>query len=182
MDKPTQIIPKQHAMYFGVYLGIYMILKFILFPLALVVPFLSFFYVALTIGLPFVTYFYTRMYRNRVCDGVITFGKAFFFTVQIYFYGALLVSVAHFVYFQFIDNGFLVENMLNIFDQVLEASADSDNYEALEQSINTATDTLAKMTPTSMTFDFLFTNIKLGFILALPTALVLRRSTKKEIK
>ena len=56
----------QYAMLFGTYLGGYWILKFILFPLGLTIPFLSFLFVGLTLCVPFMGYYYVRMYRNTV--------------------------------------------------------------------------------------------------------------------
>ena len=46
----------QYAMLFGTYLGGYWILKFILFPLGLTIPFLSFLFVGLTLCVPFMGY------------------------------------------------------------------------------------------------------------------------------
>ena len=63
----------QYAMLFGTYLGGYWILKFILFPLGLTIPFLSFLFVGLTLCVPFMGYYYVRMYRNTVCSGSISF-------------------------------------------------------------------------------------------------------------
>ncbi len=178
MDKPVKINTKQYSMYFGAYLGVYMILKFILFPLALVVPFLGFFFIALTLGVPLVAYFYTRMFRNRVRGGVITFGQAYFFTVKVYFYAALLVSVAHFIYFQFIDNGFIMENVQAQLNFLLEANKDHEQFAEIEANFTESINTFANMTPKEITFNYLSLNITLGFILSFPTAFLVRKSPK----
>ena len=106
----------QYAMLFGTYLGGYWILKFILFPLGLTIPFLSFLFVGLTLCVPFMGYYYVRMYRNTVCSGSISFLHAWIFTVFMYMFAALLTAVAHYVYFRFIDQGFVLntyESLLN---------------------------------------------------------------------
>ena len=53
-------------MHFGTYMGVYWILKFILFPLGLSIPFLLFLFFGLTLGVPFMGYYYARSEERRV--------------------------------------------------------------------------------------------------------------------
>ena len=71
-------------MIFGTYMGLFWILKFILVPLGLTSPFLLLLFICLTICVPFMGYYYTKLYRNRVCDGSITFFHAWLFNVFMY--------------------------------------------------------------------------------------------------
>lgn len=68
-------------MHFGTYMGVYWILKFILFPLGLSIPFLLFLFFGLTLGVPFMGYYYARTYRDKVCGGSIRFLQAWVFIV-----------------------------------------------------------------------------------------------------
>lgn len=107
-------------MLFGTYLGGYWILKFILFPLGLTTPFLSFLFMGLTICVPFMGYYYVRMYRNTACGGSISFLHAWIFTVFMYMFAALLTAMAHYIYFRFIDHGFVInayESQIDILKQ-----------------------------------------------------------------
>ena len=52
-------------MHFGTYMGVYWILKFILFPLGLSIPFLLFLFFGLTLGVTFMGYYYARTYRKH---------------------------------------------------------------------------------------------------------------------
>lgn len=107
---------QQYAMLFGTYMGGFWILKFILFPLGLTVPFLLFLFWGLTICVPFMAYYYVRMYRNHACGGSISFFHGWIFTIFMYMFAALLAAVAHYVYFEYIDQGFVcntIENVLN---------------------------------------------------------------------
>mgnify|MGYP002238417221 CR=1 FL=1 len=74
---------QRYAMLFGTYMGGFWILKFILFPVGLSVPFLLFLFMGLTLCVPFMGYYYARMYRNQVCGGGISFLHAWVFTVFI---------------------------------------------------------------------------------------------------
>ena len=95
-------------MIFGTYMGLFWILKFILVPLGLTSPFLLLLFICLTICVPFMGYYYTKLYRNRVCDGSITFFHAWLFNVFMYVCASLLTSAAHYVYFAFIDQGYIL--------------------------------------------------------------------------
>ena len=111
---------QRYAMLFGTYMGGYWILKFILFPLGLMAPILLFLFAGLTLCVPFMGYYYTKMYRNQVCGGGISFLQAWVFTVFMYIFAALLTAVAHYIYFRFIDHGFIIntyETMLDTFSQ-----------------------------------------------------------------
>ena len=79
-------------MHFGTYMGVYWILKFILFPLGLSIPFLLFLFFGLTLGVPFMGYYYARTYRDKVCGGSIRFLQAWVFIVFMYMFAALLTA------------------------------------------------------------------------------------------
>ena len=80
-------------MHFGTYMGIYWILKFILFPLGFHIPFLSLLFVILTLSVPFIGYHYAKMYRDKICGGSIQFSHAMLFTIFMYMFASLLVAV-----------------------------------------------------------------------------------------
>ena len=101
-------------MHFGTYMGIYWILKFILFPLGFHIPFLSLLFVILTLSVPFIGYHYAKMYRDKICGGSIQFSHAMLFTIFMYMFASLLVAVAHYAYFQFIDHGFIINSYIPV--------------------------------------------------------------------
>lgn len=109
---------QRYAMLFGTYMGGFWILKFILFPVGLSVPFLLFLFMGLTLCVPFMGYYYARMYRNQVCGGGISFLHAWIFTVFMYMFAALLAAVAHYIYFRFIDHGYVINTCETIDDIV----------------------------------------------------------------
>ena len=168
---------QRYAMLFGTYMGGYWILKFILFPLGLMVPFLLFLFAGLTVCVPFMGYYYTRMYRNHVCGGNIGFLQAWIFTVFMYIFAALLTAVAHYIYFRFIDHGFVIntyENMLDSFSQ--------DNIPGVEIYVNQLKDALAVMqtlTPIDITMQLMSQNVFYGSLLAIPTALFAMRKKQE---
>lgn len=170
---------QRYAMLFGTYMGGYWILKFILFPLGLTVPFLSLLFMGLTLGVPFMGYYYVRMYRNQVCGGAISFPQAWIFTVFMYIFAALLTAVAHYIYFRYIDNGFI----LNTCETQIDMLAQS-NVPRIEGYIDMYRDALEMArtyTPIDITIQIMSTNVFIGSVLAIPTALLVMKRKKPEV-
>lgn len=168
---------QKFAMHFGTYMGVFWILKFILFPLGFSIPFLMILFFCLTLAVPFMGYFYAKSYRDKVCGGGIGFGHACIFTILMYVFASLLASVAHFVYFQFIDNGFVIDAYTNMVNQVFElnpAVAESE-----KEVLTNALSELRLMTPISITLQLLSSDILFCSLIAIPTALFVMKRKKQ---
>lgn len=164
-------------MHFGTYMGIYWILKFILFPVGLTIPFLMFLFVGLTLGVPFMGYYYARTYRDKVCGGSIKFLQAWVFTVFMYMFAALLTAVVHYIYFRFIDHGFII----NTYMEMLEKGSQTPQFTAMESYITQLKDMLElirTLPPIDITMQLMSQNVFYGSILAVPTALLVMRKPK----
>lgn len=167
---------QKYAMHFGTYMGIYWVLKFILFPLGLSIPFLLFLFVGLTLGVPFMGYYYTKMYRDKICGGEIRFLHAWMFTVFMYMFAALLTAVAHFVYFRFIDQGFVVNTYTAIIDGFLHS--DIAGIETYSSQLKDTMNAISSLSPIEISLQLLSQNVFYGSILALPTALIVMKKKK----
>lgn len=163
-------------MLLGTYMGVFLILKFILIPVGLSVSFMLLLFMMLTLCVPFIGYYYARLYRDRVCGGSIGFGHAWVFTVFMYLFASMLVAVAHYVYFRFIDGGLMVdtcERMLNSLEQT--------GTPGMETYIATYREAIAaarQVTPIEITLQMISTNVFTGILLALPTALFVMKRSK----
>ncbi len=155
-------------MHFGTYMGMYWILKFILFPLGFTIPFLLFLYIGLTLGVPFIGYHYTKMYRNKICGGTIGFAHACLFTLFMYMFASLLVAVVHYVYFQFIDHGFIMEQYAKTMEQLTTTPPSMENQ---KEFIKNAMDNVQALSSIDITLQLLSWNVFWGSLLAIPTAL-----------
>lgn len=148
---------QRYAMLFGTYMGGFWILKFILFPVGLSVPFLLFLFMGLTLCVPFMGYYYARMYRNQVCGGGISFLHAWVFTVFMYMFAALLAAVV---------DTLAQSNMPGM-----------DSYIATYQE---ALETARLLSPIDITLQMISSNVFWGSILAFPTALFVMRRKKDD--
>ena len=152
-------------------------MKFILFPVGLSVPFLLFLFMGLTLCVPFMGYYYARMYRNQVCGGGISFLHAWVFTVFMYMFAALLAAVAHYIYFRFIDHGYVINTCETMVDTLAQSNMPGmDSYIATYQE---ALETARLLSPIDITLQMISSNVFWGSILAFPTALFVM-SRKKD--
>ncbi|MBE6287609.1 MAG: DUF4199 domain-containing protein [Mediterranea massiliensis] len=164
---------QRYAMLLGTYMGVFWILKFIFFPLGMSVPFFSLVFMVLTLCVPFMGYYYARMYRNTACGGFIGFGHAWWFTTMMYMFAAVLTAVAHYIYFRYIDQGF----MINTCEEQINLIA-SSNLPGMEEYANTlreALEGLKQLTPIDITMQMISQNVFIGAIMAVPTAMFVAR-------
>ena len=166
-NKPTL---QECAMRYGTSMGLLWAFKFMLFPLGLRIPFLQLLFFVLTLGVPVLGYIFARKFRDRYCDGAVTFLRAFLFTTFMYMFASMFVAVVHYIYFRYIDGGFVVETYQNIWSQVKE-SATAELMPALQQ-YDEALNLIAGLTPLELTFQMISNNIFIGMLMAVPTALL----------
>ena len=96
----------------------------------------------------------------------------------VYFYAALLMAAAQFIYFQFIDQGFMLSQYEEItntdeFKTLLNA------YGVKQEEMRLAIDNIASLRPIDIALQFLTTNIILGFMVSLPIATMLKSKYKR---
>ena len=164
-------------MHFGTYMGIYWILKFILFPLGFHIPFLSLLFVILTLSVPFIGYHYAKMCRDKICGGSIQFSHAMLFTIFMYMFASLLVAVAHYIYFQFIDHGFIFNTLADFWNQAIEQSpALQENKELMKDMFDA--DKINSLSAIDITMQMLSSDVFFGSILAIPTGLMVMKKAK----
>lgn len=161
-------------MLFGTYMGGYWILKFVLLPTGLLIPFLSFLFIGFTVVVPFMGYRYARLYRDQACGGCIGFPAAWGFTLSMYTYASLLTAVGHYIYFRFIDRGFIYNTCLEQIASLRESHvAELKAYaDAMSQTLEMAGGMPGALEITMQMMSF---NVFWGLLLAVPTALLVMR-------
>lgn len=177
MTQNQPISLQQTAMYFGTLMGIFWIIKFTFLPLGFTIPLLQLLFVLLTFFVPILGYLYARKFRNRYCEGTITFSRAFTFTVLMYLFAALLAAVAHYIYFRYIDNGFLIDSYIGQLE-AMKPAATEELRESIDQFIE-GFSLISSLSPIQLTFQLISQNFLYGTLLALPTALLVMRRKRQ---
>jgi len=126
----------------------------------------------LMLATPFFVIWREVQFRNYALNGVLSFAKAFVYTVETFFLASLLFALAQSVYFLFIDNGRflqLVNDSVNALMPIYKANG-------MDASINDALSLLATLSAVEKAFVFFTQNVMIGFILSLPIALLCKKS------
>lgn len=168
-DRKTNL--QKYAMQYGTYMGLYWIFKFAFFPLGLKMPFLELLFMVLTLAVPVWGYIGVRRFRNKYCGGCLSFGQAFVFCFMMYMFASILTAVGHYIYFRYIDNGYLCDT----YDQLLRQFGKIEGMTALAEQMDTALNTFRQLSPIRITMQFVSQNMFYGCLMALPTALLAMR-------
>jgi len=173
-DKPKTL--QEHAMRFGTMMGIFWIIKFSFLPMGFKIPLLQLLFIFMTLFVPILGYIYIRKYRERYCGGELSFLRGWVFSLYMYFFASLLTAAAHYIYFQFIDNGYLTGTYMDQLEN-LKATLTGDLETSVDQLIQNL-ESIASMSSLQLTMQLIFQNIFYGAILSLPTALLAMRRKK----
>ena len=165
---------QEAAMRYGTMMGIFWTLKFVLFPLGMQSPLLLMAFFLLTLIVPVVGFFLVRQYRDRECGGVLPFSRAFLFTSFMYLFATLFVTIAHYIYFRYLDNGLIVETYQEMLTQ-MNTVATADMKASIEQ-FQQALDIIASLSPLEISIQLITQNVFYCTLIALPTALLVRKN------
>lgn len=162
---------QRYAMLYGAYLGVFWIVGAIFFPLGLNNPLLFLLFIGFVLCGPIVAFRYVRIYRNLVCGGSISFFHAWLFTVLMYMFAALLSAAAHYIYFRFIDHGYIITTYSMLMDDFFSQGSMVENIDIYRMQIEQALDQFSLLTPIEITMQLFSNNVFWGILLAIPTAL-----------
>ena len=140
-------------------------------------PILGMIAMLLIVASPFYAANRLRKFRDNVREGIISFMRAYGYTVLTYFYGGLLLAIAVYAYFQFIDNGYLLSKLIDMLNT--EQGQQMVKAYGMADEISQSMAELAKMRPIDYALNMLTVIISTGFILGLPTAALMQRQTAK---
>ena len=132
----------------------------------------------LIVASPFYAANRLRKFRDGAREGIISFMRAYGYTILTYFYGGLLLAVAVFIYFDFMDNGYLLGKLTEMLNT--EEGRQMMKVYGMADEINQSMEELAKMRPIDYAVNMLTIIISTGFILGLPTAALMKREVTIE--
>lgn len=163
-----------YARVYGLYMGIFWAVKFVFFPLGFSYPVFSFIFLLLIIMVPFVGAWFVKKIRDGVLDGRLGFWQAFLLSTNIYMYASLIAAIVHFIYFRFIDNGFILNSYLESVNQMQELLGSGEaaaNIEMLKANV----ELMGTLSPIQIVFSLLSNNVVFGLFISLLAAVFLKR-------
>lgn len=134
---------------------------------SLQMPLLSSLYWGMTIMVPYIAYRFTKRYREQL-GGQIGFFHAWQFGILIYFFAALIVSLAHYGFYRYIaPDDFLTNSISEAVNLLQNSQIDNQLIQSLQE---------VRITPIQMAIQGIFNNLFYGIIFSIPVAALLGRN------
>ncbi len=157
----------------GVWLAALWTAGFAFYVMGITNPMLQMAAIITIIATPFFVARRLRTFRNNVRQGIISFRRSYAYTILVFFYAAVLAAFAQYIYFEFLDQGYLMSKLSefitsDIGSQAIKAYGMSD-------MINESMEEMARMRPIDYALNILTMNITAGLILGLPIAAVMQQ-------
>lgn len=148
-------------------MGCYWVFKYLFFMFSLQMPLLSSLYWGMTIMVPYIAYRFTKRYREQL-GGQIGFFHAWQFGILLYFFAALIVSLAHYVFYRYIaPDDFLTNSISEAVNLLQNSQIDTQLTQSLQE---------IRITPIQMAIQGIFNNLFYGIIFSIPVAALLCRN------
>ena len=156
----------RHAMNFGAIMGLLFSVNFLVTTVKSI-AFLQYLFVVVII---YCAYRFVVHCRENVMDGVISYGSALWYNMQLFMYAAMISAMVRYVFYAYIKPDFL-QNQLNETLMALQGTpmADIISGEVYQQTVE-------MMTPLNMALQAIWLNLMLGLLLGLILAAIVKRS------
>ena len=179
-DKPITL--HEAAMRAGTLMGLFWIIKFSFIPLGFTIPVLHLLFIVCTLFVPFLGYIYAKRFRERERGGVISAGGGMLFCIMMYLSATMLAFVAHYIYFEYMDDGFIIaayQEQMKMAEEALDG-AQKESMAALIEQAKPVLEQLTAMSPIDLTFSMASQDITWCFILSIFTGLGIYKKKKSE--
>lgn len=155
----------------GFYVGLLWLFSFAAYVCQFMIPSASFAMMIASAASVIMTISRLRLYRNRYLDELPYF-KAFVYSLMVYFYASLIMACGQWVYFQFIDQGFLLSEYVKMIDKPEFKVLLNEVPELKPDDVKMMFEQVASLRPIDLAMQFLSTNILISVFLAFFTAML----------
>lgn len=163
----------------GAIMGVMWIISFACFIAQFYMPLLNMAALIFGIASIIVSAIHLRNFRDNILDGVISYWRAYGYSLLTYFYAALLLAAAQYIYFQFIDHGFLL-NQYTAMTSSPEFKSMMTLYGIKADEMKLTMDTIATLRPIDIALQFLTTNLFFGIVISWPMAALIKSKYKRK--
>ncbi len=177
MTAPEYIQLKAFARQDGALLALLWMATFLLYIIGVQNQMLGLAAVLLMVYTPFFVGERLGKFRDYGREGIISFRRAYAYTVFVFFYGGVLFAVAQYVYFAFMDNGYLLSQFSKMVTS--EETQKMLQQYGMTEMMNESLKEMSNIRPIDYALNMLTVNISVGFILGVPISLIMQRNTVK---
>ncbi len=180
MTSPEYIQLKAYARQDGFFLALLWVASFVSYIIGLQNTIIAMISLVMAVYTPFFVATRLRKFRDVGREGSISFARSYFYTIMVFFYGAVLLAVIQYVYFAYIDNGYLVNSFARMMGTD-EGKMMLEQY-GMTNIVDESLAELASVRPIDYALNILTINIALGFILGFPIGLIMQRKVNIDEK
>ena len=161
----------------GALLSVMWIASFALYVIGMTKPMMMIGGIIIAVSSPVFTASRVRKFRGIARYGIISFGRAYIYSILTFFYASLLFAIAQFVYFQFIDGGYIISQITEMMSQ--EPNRQVIQAYGMTDTINERLSIMTKTRPIDYAVNYLTLNIMLGMVLGLPIPALTKKDEKR---
>ena len=159
---------------YGSIMGLFWLAKFALIPAGFAYPNLILLFLGLTLCVPFIVAYWGVNYRKREFLEDVSYGRMWSFIFLIYFYASLLAALGHYIYFRFIDGGFMLQAMEEMVRDFV-ATLPADQGGEIESQMSLMIEQQRQLTPIETAMNQLSQNLLVGMVMAFIIAPLIRK-------
>ncbi|MDY3252944.1 MAG: DUF4199 domain-containing protein [Prevotella sp.] len=161
----------------GTYVGILWIASFACYLGGLSSPMLGFVGGILAVASPFFAAKRLIKFRDDIRDGEISGRRSMLYYALMFFYASLLFALAQYLYFAFLDGGYLMREYTSMLSSPEMKQAMQAYGMTADQLMEGLTE-FANTSPIMTALNIMTMNITIGLIFSLPVSLITRRARK----
>lgn len=117
-----------------------------------------------------------RRFRDGAREGVISIKRGWAYAVLMFFYGGILMALAQYVYFAFIDHGYMFLQLSRILESP-EGKQMVEQY-GMQQTATESLGMLRELKPIDFALNMLSLAIIGGIVIGLPIAVMVRKNVE----
>ena len=161
----------------GTYVGILWIASFACYLGGLSSPMLGFVGGILAVASPFFAAKRLIKFRDDIRDGEISGRRSMLYYALMFFYASLLFALAQYLYFAFLDGGYLMREYTSMLSSS-EMKQAMQAYGMTADQLMEGLKEFANASPIMTALNIMTMNITIGLIFSLPVSLITRRARK----
>ena len=161
----------------GTYVGILWIASFACYLGGLSSPMLGFVGGILAVASPFFAAKRLIKFRDDIRDGEISGRRSMLYYALMFFYASLLFALAQYLYFAFLDGGYLMREYTSMLSSS-EMKQAMQAYGMTADQLMEGLKEFANTSPIMTALNIMTMNITIGLIFSLPVSLITRRARK----
>ena len=133
----------------------------------------------LMLSTPFFVGLRLGKFRDEGRNGIISLRRGWAYSIFVFFYAAILLALAQYIYFAYIDQGYLLMSFTKTLSTP-EMKQVMEQY-GMQKTMTESLELMGQMRPIDYALNVLTVNIAMGIILGFPIAALMQRRQVRKV-